>query len=58
MEKPTMERRRRPDLNPPVKLIPLLLAMGVVGVLAYASMYLIAMSPMVIRVLGPMLTSG
>ncbi len=51
--KPSSQRQ----LDQKAKLTQFLIAMGTVGVLAYAGMYLMAVSPLLIRILGPVLGS-
>ena len=53
-----MERNHRHAFNGAAKVSQFLLVVGVMGVLAYAAMYLMAMSPLLVRALGPVLTSG
>lgn len=51
------QTRHRPG-HCTAKLTQFFLAVVVVGVLAYAGMYLMAMSPLLIRALGPVLAGG
>lgn len=53
-----MACKRRHALNDAAKITQFLLAVSVIGVFAYAAMYLMAMSPLLIRGLGPVLASG
>ena len=52
-----MEQTYRRRLGGMAKFTQFLLAMGVVGMVVYAGMYLMAMSPLLIRLLGPALAS-
>jgi hypothetical protein len=52
-----MKQTSQRPLKNKAKLTQFLIAMSLVAVLAYASMYLMAMSPLLIRILGPVLAS-